>query len=116
MQRNIRPVFEGHRRDGLGGKKARRKRNQRCSCVWMACGSCGGRKQKPKARQRQERAFLEHKRGGGVQQSWDTQSAVPAGHGCMDGTVGQVKWQVQVPGAAELGEGEDSSTVEAVPQ
>lgn len=76
----------------------------------------GGGKQKPKARQRQERAFLGHKRGGGVQQSWDMQSAMPAGHGCTDGTMGQVKWQVQVPGAAELGEREDSSMVEAVPQ
>lgn len=93
VQRNTRPVFEGHKRDGLGGKKARRKRNWRCSCVWMAPGGCGVGKQKPKGRQRQERAFLGHRSGGGVQQSWDTQSARPAGHGWHHGTV---KWHVQV--------------------
>lgn len=89
VQRNTRPVFEGHRTDGLGGKR----QEERCSCVWMARGSCGERKQKPKAKQRQERAFLWHRSGGGVQQSWDMQSARPAGHGWHHG-VGEVQVQV----------------------
>lgn len=109
VQRNTRPVFEGDKGDGLGGKKVRRKRNWRFSCVWMTHGSCGGGKQKPKAGKRQERAFLGHRSGGDVQQSWDMQSARPAGYGWHHGA-GEVAGTGA--GEAELGEGEGSSTVE----
>lgn len=69
--------MQGEEEKGIGG----------CSCVWMARGSCGEGRQKLKAGQRQEKAFLGYKSEGGIQQSWETQGAWPGragmhGAGC----------------------------------
>lgn len=80
MQRNTRPGFEGRKGGGLGGEK------EKCSCVWELWGE----KQNPKAEQRQERAFLGHRSGGGEQQSWDMHCQASRTW------VTQVRWQVQV--------------------
>lgn len=113
VQRNSRPVFEGHKRDGLGGKKARRKRNWRCSCVWMARGRWRGE---------EAEAQGQAEAGEGIfgAQEWRG-CAAELGHAvCQASRTGMAPWGRRSagtgPGAAELGEGEGSSTVEAVPQ
>lgn len=109
VQRNTRPAFEGHKRDGLEGKKARRKRNWRCSWVWMARGSWGWGEAEAQGR-------AEAGEGISGAQEWRGSTAELGHAQCCASRTRTGEGAGTAPGAAELGEGEGSSTVEAEPQ